>query len=406
MLGSEVIQEQFALSEENPPAECSIAERAAWLCESTPHKRRPYSQRNWGGPLHSLCSYQGKLKPSIAHFLVKYFTSPGEIVLDPLAGIGTIPLEARRLGRIGLGNDLSPLAYAVTSAKLEHLDTNILRTLSDDLSAAVRAGSRNEKPFDSTDVEWGLNGPIHSYYHPQTLAEIVAARTYLHSLPAGPEINLLRASILHILHGNRPYALSRRSHPVTPLAPTGAAEYRSLIDRLTKRLDRVLPQLLQLRESTPYGQAFQADFRDLHVQSVDAVITSPPFARSLRFWSANWLRLWFSGWDREDFETQPPRYLETQQKNGYSPYKDLITMSARSLRRNGILILHLGQTKSECMADNILPLLSPDFRVLFVGKENVEDTQSFGLTDKGATIAHWYIFCERRDNRQQSLSRL
>ena len=397
-------QEQLTLCNEFLTGEYSIAERAAWFCETAPHKRRPYSQRNWGGPLHSLCSYQGKLKPSIAHFLIRCFTSPGDVVLDPLAGIGTIPLEARRLGRIGLGNDLSPLAYAVTSAKLEHLDRSVLRILCEDLSDAVHSGSRDRRILESVDVEWGLNGPIHSYYHPQTLAEIVAARTYLHSCPAGPEINLVRASILHILHGNRPYALSRRSHPVTPLAPTGSVEYRSLIDRLTRRLDRVLPQLLQLKESTPYGQAFQTDFRDLHVNPVDAVITSPPFAKSLRFWSANWLRLWFAGWDREDFETQPPRYLETQQRNGYSPYKDLIIMSARSLRRNGTLILHLGETKSECMAENILPLLSSDFQVLFVGNENVEDTQSFGLTDKGATIAHWYIFCERRDGRRHSPS--
>ena len=136
-------QERFTLCDEFPTVDHSVAERAAWLCDTTPYKRRPYGQRNWGGPLHSLCSYQGKLKPSIAHFLVKYFTSPGEVVLDPLAGIGTIPLEARRMGRIGLGNDLSPLAYAVTSAKLEYLDSSVLRTICDDLGAAVRSGSRN-----------------------------------------------------------------------------------------------------------------------------------------------------------------------------------------------------------------------------------------------------------------------
>ena len=35
-----------------------------------------------------------------------------------MAGVGTIPLEARRLGRFAIANDLSPLAYAVSSAKL------------------------------------------------------------------------------------------------------------------------------------------------------------------------------------------------------------------------------------------------------------------------------------------------
>ena len=39
-----------------------------------------------------------------------------------MAGVGTIPLEARRQGRIGIGGDLSELAYAVTKAKLETFD--------------------------------------------------------------------------------------------------------------------------------------------------------------------------------------------------------------------------------------------------------------------------------------------
>jgi hypothetical protein len=40
------------------------------------------------------------------------------------------------------------------------------------------------------------------------------------------------ASLLHVLHGNRPYALSRRSHPLTPYAPTGPVEYKSLLRKL------------------------------------------------------------------------------------------------------------------------------------------------------------------------------
>ena len=90
-----------------------LVERAREFCDHPPYREDPYARRNWGGLLHSLCSYQGKLKPAIAHFLVDWFTEPGDTVLDPMSGVGTIPLEARRLGRTGIGNDLSPLAAAV-----------------------------------------------------------------------------------------------------------------------------------------------------------------------------------------------------------------------------------------------------------------------------------------------------
>src|SRR5699024_5089196 len=86
--------------------------------DSPPHKTSEYKGRNWGHPWHSLCSYHGKLKPSIAHHLVKRFTVKGDVVLDPMSGVGTIPFEASLQGRIGIGNDLSELAFMVTKAKL------------------------------------------------------------------------------------------------------------------------------------------------------------------------------------------------------------------------------------------------------------------------------------------------
>jgi DNA modification methylase len=56
-----------------------------------PHQQAPFAARNWGHPLHSLCSYQGKMKPALAHHLVRTFVPPGGRVLDPFAGVGTIP---------------------------------------------------------------------------------------------------------------------------------------------------------------------------------------------------------------------------------------------------------------------------------------------------------------------------
>ena len=84
---------------------------------SLPYREGDFSSRAWGHKLHSLCSYPSKIKPAIAHILVREFTSPGDRVLDPFSGIGTIPLEACLQGRAGLGGDLNPLAWWGTLAK-------------------------------------------------------------------------------------------------------------------------------------------------------------------------------------------------------------------------------------------------------------------------------------------------
>lgn len=380
------------------PAAEGLAARAEEFCETAPHRREPFVRRNWGGPLHSLCSYQGKLKPAIGHFLVDWFTEPGWRVLDPMSGVGTIPLEARRQGRIAIANDLSPLADCVSRAKIEPFDQRDVTAIVDDLAAFIRGGPTLERIELEADLSFGLNGPLRDYFHPDTLREVVLARRYFlveHEQPAAAR-DVVRSSILHILHGNRPYALSRRSHPLTPFAPTGPFEYRSLIERLSERFRRVLPLLDELAADSSPGESHLGDFRDLKVSSVDAVITSPPFAKSFRFWSMNWMRLWFMGWEREDFVTEPKKYLETEQKQDFGAYVDFAAAMHRLVRPGGVLVMHLGETASVNMAEELGPLISPYFDIQHVGRECVLDAESHGLRDKGATVAHWYLFGTRR----------
>ena len=41
---------------------------------SLPYTEHPFSKRNWGHNLHTLCSYQSKLKASMAYYLVQTFS--------------------------------------------------------------------------------------------------------------------------------------------------------------------------------------------------------------------------------------------------------------------------------------------------------------------------------------------
>jgi hypothetical protein len=377
------------------PDEFELAARS--FCADAPHRDLPFAKRNWGGVLHSLCSYQGKLKPAIAHFLVRDFTAPGERVLDPLAGVGTIPLEARRQGRVAVANDLSPLAATVTAAKVSPVDASRVQRVLDRLCDAVDRGPSLAVLERDCDTSFGLNGAIGGYFHPNTLREVLIARQFFATRDTVNDVAnaVVMTSLLHILHGNRPYALSRRSHPVTPFAPSGPFEYRPLIPHLTRRLAAVVPALDALAAMPP-GEVHCADFRELQTESVDAVITSPPFSNSLRFWSVNWLRLWLSGWAPEDFKTAPASFLEVEQAKSFLPYAELSRAMHAVLKPGGRLLLHLGATRSVDMAAEIAPHLQRHFEVVHVGAEDVSDTESHGLRDKGATVAHTYLFARRR----------
>lgn len=380
----------------NPPD--NLSTMANLFLEQLPYRHSPFNRRNWGGVLHSLCSYQGKLKPSIAHFLVSRFTLPGSRILDPLAGVGTIPLEARRLGRVGVANDMSGVAASVASAKLLPFKPADVWNILAALEAAIARRPASIEDLSTAEVDFGLNGRVADYFHVRTLKEIVVARAFFGAQAPCRDAaaDVVRSSLLHILHGNRPYALSRRSHPVTPFRPTGPFEYRPLVPHLATRLRHVVPELARLAETSLPGESYQADFRALAVEPVDTVITSPPFARSVRFWSSNWLRLWFTGWGSAEFRREPQHYLEHEQRSSYSPYRELADMIWATLKPSGLLILHLGQTKNVNMAREVIPQFEHAFEIEAAGHEGVLDGESHGLRDKGATIAHWYVFARRR----------
>src|SRR5512147_3207582 len=75
--------------------------------------------RLWGHSLHPMCSYLASFPAALAHAFIARYTRPGDVVLDPFSGRGTAPLQATAEGRIGVGNDLNPLAHDLTAAKLD-----------------------------------------------------------------------------------------------------------------------------------------------------------------------------------------------------------------------------------------------------------------------------------------------
>lgn len=361
-----------------------------------PYRHAPYSSRNWGSRWHSLCSYHGKLKPAIAHFLISRFTEPGDVVLDPLCGVGTIPFEACQQGRFGIGNDLSPMAYCVTRAKVSEPSFDFamreLGHLKEYINHNKDELNLNHLPYSN----FGLNKTLSEYYEPHTFVEILLAREYF--IRNFDRLNdgqaLVMACVMHVLHGNRPYALSRTSHPLTPYAPKGPFEYKNLIDHVEKKIK--LTYGATLEPDHVRGKALNLDYSDIHINPVDAIITSPPFAGSMKFYTQNWLRLWFSGWEPTDFEQADQRFLDAKQLKEIDVYETFFQKCDELLKPDGVLILHLGKNSKMDMAKALLPIAQRYFSIAYEFCENVQDLERHGIKDKGSTVEHQFAFLEKK----------
>jgi hypothetical protein len=127
------------------------------------------------------------------------------------------------------------------------------------------------------------------------------------------------------------------------------------------------------------------------VDGLDAIITSPPFFDSTRFYLANWMRLWFCGWDDQDFREKPRGFIDELQKSDFTIYEPIFRQARERLRHGGVMVLHLGKSRKCDMAQSLVNLARTWFSVADVFSESVEHCESHGIRDKGTVVEHTYM---------------
>ncbi|MCL5026101.1 MAG: site-specific DNA-methyltransferase [Chloroflexi bacterium] len=294
--------------------------------------------------LHQLAPYVGKLKSGMVRVLICKYTKPGDTVLDPFCGSGVVPLECILTGRHAVANDLSPYAYVVTRGKL-----SAPRSKAEALRRATMLSGEAEarsKYMDLTIVpDW-----VRRFFHPNTLSEILAAVEILKEW----EDDFLLACLLGILHHVRPGFLSYPASHLTPYLRTrkyppeqfpAMYAYRDLRSRLLAKVARAYRRsLFSDTMNTVRWQVFQRNAMSLPLESesIDAVISSPPYFGALDYARDNRLRLWFLGvssWKELD------RAL-TANDSVYLPQMNAcLSEMFRVLKRGGRCVLVLGDVE-------------------------------------------------------------
>ena len=201
---------------------------------------------------------------------------------------------------------------------------------------------------------------------------------------------------LHVLHGNRPYALSRNSHPLTPYSPKGDYVYKNVIEHITDKMTNSYGK--GDFSDFIFGKAVFGDYNDLVSSglSVDAIICSPPFADSIRFYMQNWMRLWLCGWETDDYKHAESVFLDQKQKKNFDIYHSFFEMCHSVLKPSGKVILHLGKTDTVDMAEELSQRATNWFEEIYRGCEDVKSIEKHGIKDKGATVEHQFLFLQKK----------
>lgn len=110
----------------------------------------------------------------------------------------------------------------------------------------------------------------------------------------------------------------------------------------------------------------------------------------------NWMRYWFCGWDRGDFDTQPAQFIESLQRQSLGIYRVVFERFREHLAPDGVAVLHLGQSKKCDMAQKLSSLASEYLAVDEIFTEDVTHCEKHGLSDKGTVTAHQYLVLTKR----------
>ena len=247
---------------------------------------------------HNFHAFAAKFPPQIPKFFIEHLSAPNELIADTMMGSGTTILEALLAGRRSVGFDLDPLAVLLCTIKT----ANIQQELAFQYGKRVIGGAVKSLEDPSVlrkqlESEFDLETRkfIDYWFMPDTQLQLYAISKAIRKTDV-PEIRsfleLCFSAIIVTKSGGVSLAMDlahSRPHKVAGKKP------RNAIEEFEKRLRKNAASLEHIAGSDRI-QLHRADTRRLPMEndSVDLIVTSPPYANAIDYVRAHKFSLvWF-----------------------------------------------------------------------------------------------------------------
>lgn len=356
---------------------------------------------------HPVHTYPARMDPATARALLELVCEPGRTVLDPFCGGGTVLVEARYMGALAMGVDINPLAVAIARAKVwtppaarrrELLET--ARSISGAALAegkAARRAGHSDRPHRGPRGEAGAarDRAIGEWFAPHVRREVEYLAGAVDDVrERDPELG----DVLTVLLSAILYKVSKRTSDTDP-RPTKRNVARGAAARLFRgRAELLCAGLDELAEVRgPHAQVRVGDARKLGEigvdrATVDAVVTSPPYAGTYDYADQHQLRLDFFGMPGASFrsgELGARRRFHGDRDRALAAWqRDLgaaLGQMARALRAGGRACVLLGDSLAGGGAvyadDSLAAALPEDLSVVAWASQ---ERQPFGAAERRA----------------------
>jgi site-specific DNA-methyltransferase (adenine-specific) len=301
------------------------------------------ASRKSASKLHAVCSYMAMFPPSLPRHFINKYSKEGEIVFDIFSGRGTTVLEACLLDRVGIGNDLNPLAFVLTKAKSDVPQKSRIVARIEQLRREFEKISN----IDISEVEQEIKMIFSNY----TLKQLVFLKNNLDWKRSNIDA-FITSMILGIIHGSSESYLSLSMPNTFSMSPNYVKNFvakhglikpnRNVFDLLRRKLDRCHER--PSRKGKVYSQDARKVSR-IKDSSVHLLITSPPYTRVIRYGQYNWIRLWFLGEKGKEVDKD---LFFSQSLTKYCKFMSEVLMETRRVLKPGAkAIFVIGDVKDK-----------------------------------------------------------
>lgn len=293
----------------------------------------------------SIHPYFGKLDPALARTLIEQFSKPGDIVLDPFCGSGTVLHEAILSGRSAIGWDSSPLALLIATAKLQGIYESERKELSlieeelDNFSSDRLPLFKKEIPGINKVPDMPRVREVNFWFGENALRELSFLKSFL---AKREEVLSVPASILATVSFSRIIVASSNQQGESSYRRINKDDYPGrVIDLYQKALantirgaekfkldiEKKMPEIKRslllkdekssyLKWSSQKASIYLKDTRDFSIScqngkdKAQIVVSSPPYLMSWDYGLYHKFRFYWLGFDLDAYEeTEIGRHL-------------------------------------------------------------------------------------------------
>lgn len=269
---------------------------------------------------HSIHRYSGKFIPQIAGRAIEILTAPGETVLDSYMGSGTTLLEASLKGRKAIGIDLNPLAVLISKVKNTVVEETDIQEIESNLIPYVRSLAsggqlsllnqlvdeyRYARHFE--DNLWRLSDPWNiKWYQQDVLFQLVQIYSGIEAIENETARNIALAAFSDILRkssnasSHYPNVMYDKNAKKKPLPA------KAFIESLRRITDAVLLMSRAMQGKSISTKIVLGNNLNLPLDkdSVDAIISHPPYIAAIPYAEYGALSLTWMGFDCKELDAK------------------------------------------------------------------------------------------------------